>query len=92
MSAILTVLLTLVAKFVPAVAANETLISDIITGLEQALPTITKEYQDVMPLVENIIAALRGTDGITQAQSDALDALEITIDAEFDAAAKDEGL
>lgn len=90
MNAIVSVLITLLGKIVPAIGANADLINTIITALEQIVPVLIQEYKDLVPEVQNIIAALKGTDGITDAQWAALDALEAQIDAEFDQAAKDE--
>lgn len=92
MNAVLSVLITLLGKLVPAIGANADLINTIITALEQIIPVLVQEYKDLVPLVQNVIAALKGTDGITQDQWNALDALEVQIDAEFNQAAADEGL
>lgn len=92
MNAVVTVVITLLAKLVPAIGANSQLIDDIITALEQIIPVLVKEYQDLVPIVKNIISALQGTDGITADQWTALNALEQQIDAEFDQAASDEGV
>jgi hypothetical protein len=92
MNAVITILITLLGKIVPAIGANADLINTIITALEQIVPVLIQEYKDLVPEVQNIVAALKGTDGITTDQWNALDALEGQIDAEFGQAAKDEGL
>lgn len=92
MNAVISVLITLLGKLIPAIGTNADLINTIITALEQIVPVLIQEYKDLVPEVQNIIAALKGTDGITQDQWNALDALEQQIDAEFDSAAKDEGV
>lgn len=90
MNAVVSLVIQLLAKLVPAVADNQALIGDVVASLEQMVPVLVKEYQDILPEVQNIIAALKGTDGITAEQWNALDALETQIDTEFEAAAKDE--
>ncbi len=92
MNAIIPVLITLLGKIVPAIGANSDLINTIVTALEQIVPVLIQEAKDLVPEVQNIIAALKGTDGITTDQWNQLDALEQQIDAEFDSAAKDEGV
>lgn len=92
MNAVISVLITLLGKLVPAIGTNADLINTIIQALEQIIPVLVQEYKDLVPEVQNIIAALKGTDGITLEQWNALDALENQIDAEFDQAAKDEGV
>lgn len=92
MNAIVPVLITLLGKIVPAIGANADLINTILAALEEIVPVLVQEYKDILPEVQNIIAALKGTDGITSDQWTALDALEQQIDAEFDEAAKEEGV
>lgn len=62
-------------------------IAPIITILEQAVPVAVKEYQDLKPIVKDIIATLKGNPAATVEQIDALDAMEAKLDADFDAAA-----
>lgn len=92
MNSVVTVILTLLGKVVPAIGSNAGLIADIITALEAIVPVVIQEYKDLLPEVKNVIAALKGTDGISQAQWDALDSLEADVDTEFNEAATEEGL
>ena len=85
MSAVLTVLVTLIANVASALGTPAAIMS-VINTLEQWLPTIIKEVQDVAPLIQNIIDALRNNSAITPDQLAALDALEAKADAEFEAA------
>ncbi len=85
MNAILTSLLTLVGNLVPAIGGTTSTVGMIIETLTEVVPLVVKEYQDVAPLIKNIIAALKGGE-VTQDQLDQLDALEAQIDAAFDAA------
>jgi len=90
---IITTLVALVGRVLPVVAvpANATLIEEVIQTLVGLVPTLIKEYQDLLPEVQNIIAALRGGP-LTQAQQDALDALQAQADAAFEAAAAAKGI
>lgn len=92
MSAVITTLIALLGKLVPAIGANSGLIDEIITAIQEILPTLIQEYKDLVPIVQNIIAALKGTDGITTDQWTALDNLETQIDSDFDSAATAEGV
>lgn len=89
---IVPILITLLGKLVPAIGANADLISEIVTALQQIVPVLVQEYKDLVPIVKNVIAALKGADGITPEQWTALDALETQIDNEFEQAATDEGI
>lgn len=97
MSTTLELLVAIIAQVVQAVlpklASPQTvdLVNTIITTLEKILPDVIKAGQELATTVQNTISALKGTDGITPDQWNALDAFEKQIDAEFDAAAKDEG-
>lgn len=91
-AALVEVIITLLGKLIPAIGNNADLIAEIITSLQQIIPILVKEYQDLVPIVQNIIAALKGTDGISSDQWAALAALETQIDSEFDAAASNEGV
>lgn len=83
MNAIITSLLSLIGNLVPAVGGTASTVGMIINTLTEVVPLAVKEYQDVAPLVKNIISALKD-ENVTQAQLDALDALEKQIDDAFD--------
>ena len=94
MSGALTLLLTVLAQIAPSLHVSSS-ITSIITTLVELIPILVKEFQDVVPLVKNIITALRGNNAITEEQLKSLDDLEAKIDAEFEAAAAmpdDEGM
>ena len=84
MTAILTSLLTLVGNLVPAIGGTTSTVGMVISTLTEVIPLAVKEYQDVAPMIKNIISALKD-ENITQEQLDQLDALEAQIDAAFDA-------
>lgn len=85
MTATITLLLTVLAQL--ATTAGQTQIANIINALENILPFLIQEIQQVVPLVKNIIDALKGNSDITQDQLDALTALETQYDSDFEAAA-----
>lgn len=87
MLSIITTILTLVAQF--ASSATVTEITSIIAALEQIIPLVTKEVNDVLPMVKNIIAALKGNGQITADQQAQLDTLNAQVDAAFEAAVAD---
>jgi len=87
------VIVQIVEQVLPKLVGDQTasVVDIIITTLQKILPDVLKAGEQLATTVQNIIAALKGTDGVTQPQWDALDALEKQIDPDFDAAAKDEG-
>ena len=86
MSAILLLVLTAISQIASALG-TPTAITAVIDMLVKILPTLVKEAQDVAPLIQNIIDALRNNKVITQDQLDALDNIEAKADADFEAAA-----
>src|SRR5690349_24856469 len=84
-------IISLLAKVVPQIGANSALITEIITDLSAIIPALVKEVEDVVPMIRNIITALKSKDGVTPEQLAALDAMEDQLDADFDKAAADEG-
>lgn len=87
MSAIISTLLTVLLQI-----AGQSLTSAnaqaIISALTQALPTIIKEFADLVPIVQNIINVIQNSGAdLTQAQWDALAALNKQCDDAFEAEA-----
>ena len=78
--------LSLIAMLLPA-GANAALVEKIIEALTALYPIVVREYQDLMPIVKNIITALKSDPSTTAAQLDALDKMEAQLDADFEAAA-----
>lgn len=66
-------------------------IDNIVTILEEWLPTLLKEAEDLVPVVQQIITTLQGNSTLTDDQKSAIDALNAQVDADFDAAAKATG-
>ena len=86
MSSILVVLLTVIGQ-IAGTLGTSTAVTNVINMLVSILPTVIKEVEDLAPLIQNIIDALRGNSTITDAQKAALDDLEAKYDAAFEAAA-----
>lgn len=86
MTAVLSAL-ALILQLVGDVSSNSTAIGKIIAWLEQLVPLIITEVETVLPMVKNIIGALKNSDAITDDQLEALDKLEADTDAAFEAAA-----
>ncbi|APO53442.1 hypothetical protein LUI11_15225 [Bradyrhizobium diazoefficiens] len=86
MTAMLTTILSLISALVPA-GTNAALIEKIVAALIQIVPVVVKEYQDLVPIVRNIIGALKADPSTTAAQLEQLQALEVQWDADFEAAA-----
>lgn len=84
MQAIVTLLFSLLEEVAPG--ASTAVIEKVIQLLIVLIPVVIQEYNDLLPLVQNIITALQQSSDITQAQWDALDALSTQYDADFKAA------
>ncbi|MCK1536899.1 MULTISPECIES: hypothetical protein [unclassified Bradyrhizobium] len=86
MTAMLTTILGLISALVPA-GTNAALIEKIVEALIAIVPVVVKEYQDLVPIVRNIIGALKADPSTTAAQLAQLQQLEVQWDADFEAAA-----
>jgi hypothetical protein len=84
MQAIITPLLALLTQLAPG--ATTQIIAQVISILTALIPILIKEYQDLLPIVQNVITVLQQSDDITDAQWDALDAMSAQYDAEFTSA------
>lgn len=80
-SLVLNIILELLAGLTDNQTANK-----IIALLEQWLPTVLQEAVDLVPVVTGIISTLQGKDVLDPADITRIDALNATIDANFDAA------
>ena len=89
MSALIPVILSLLQTLLPSLTASGTvgIVAKIVETLIQIVPIVVQEVRDLIPEVKNIIAALQSTDGITEDQMAALEALDAQCDADFEAAA-----
>jgi hypothetical protein len=88
MSAIATAIVSMLSALLPVLTgvASPT-IDAVINVLIALIPEAVNEVQQVGPIIASIIAALRGNTAITQAQLEALAAVETQYDAAFEAAA-----
>lgn len=86
MTSILTLLLTLIGQLLPAVGASTPAIQNIINALVAIVPALINEAMDMVPIVQNILAALKNNPATTAAQLQTLNALDAQCDAAFEAA------
>ena len=70
-------------------AQSQNAIQQIIAKLQEWLPLLGGEIKALYTPIKNIIAVLKGNDAVTQADKDALHALDAQADAAFEAAAAD---
>lgn len=91
MTSIITLFLTLLGQLLPAVGASTPAIQVIINALVSIVPALINEAIDMVPIVQNIIAALKNNPATNAAQMVVLDSLSAQCDAAFDdAVAKSE--
>jgi phage-related protein len=88
-TSIITLLLTLVGQLLPAVGASTPAVQNILNALVAIVPALIQEAMDMVPIVQNIIAALKNNPATTAAQLVTLNSLDAQCDAAFeDALAK----
>ena len=87
MTAVLTAILSLLTTLGPSLGGSSVIIGQVIAALTTLIPAVIQEAKDLLPMVKSIIATLKGDSAATQAQLDALDALDKQVDDAFDAAA-----
>ncbi len=63
---------------------NSQAVNSVVTWLEQIIPTLVQEYQDLLPTVKNIIALLKQSSAVTPDQVSKLQAQEAVLDKAFD--------
>lgn len=63
---------------------NSQAVNSVVTWLEQIIPTLVQEYQDLLPTVKNIIALLKQSAAVTPDQVARLQAQEVVIDKAID--------
>lgn len=85
MGALIPVILTLLQTIVPALGSSSA-IAAVVNALIQIVPLLIKEYQDVLPMIKNIIAALRSNPETTAELVAQLTVLDAQVDTAFDAA------
>jgi hypothetical protein len=75
--------LTMLLSVIPQMTNSQT-VNSVVTWLEQIIPTLVQEYQDVLPSVKNVIALLKQSSVVTPDQVATLQAQEVVIDKAFD--------
>jgi hypothetical protein len=83
-TSIITLLLTLIGQLLPAVGASTPAIQTILNALVAVVPALIQEAMDMVPIVQNIIAALKNNPATTQAQMVVLNDLDAQCDAAFE--------
>jgi hypothetical protein len=78
--------LTVLEDLAPLIT-NSKQISGVVTFLEQIIPVVVQEAQDLLQPIQNIIAALSANPAATSDQLAALTTLDAQVDAAFEAAA-----
>lgn len=78
--------LLLIQALIPA-GTNAAMIEKIIAVLVDLYPIIVRSYHDLVPVVKNIITALRADPSTIPEQIDALDAFEAKLDADYEESA-----
>ena len=82
----LSTILTILVQIAGATGEAST-ITSIINALVGLIPTLVQEYEDLVPIVKNIIAALSANPATTADQLATLQQLDAKVDADFEAAA-----
>ena len=86
MPAALAGLLALLTQ-ISGLSGEASVIGNIISTLTQLIPVLVKEYEDVVPAIKNIIAALSSNPAATADQLAQVQVLDAATDAAFEAAA-----
>lgn len=85
-------ILALIEQLLPALGASSAtgvLIEKIVTVLIDVTPVVIQEYNDLLPVVKNIISALNDNASTTADQLATLKILDKQADDAFEAAASD---
>ena len=84
-------MLAIILEILTAIAgttAEASTITSIINALVALIPVLVKEYEVLVPVVKNIIAALQANPATTADQLATLQALDAKVDFDFEEAAK----
>lgn len=82
----LSTILTILVQ-IAGVTGEASTITSIINALVSLIPVLVKEYNDLVPIVKNIIAALSANPATTADQLTTLQALDAKVDSDFESAA-----
>ncbi|MFB6460442.1 hypothetical protein [Bradyrhizobium tunisiense] len=83
----MTQILTYLLSSIPQIAGNAKLVSEGVAAMVALYPIAKSEFQDLMPIVKNAIAAFRADPSAMPEVLDQLDALEAKLDADYEEAA-----
>lgn len=86
----LAAILALIAQIAPVISDAGS-ITSIITTLEGFVSAATAEVKAVLPMIKNIITALKSNGAVTADQMAALNALDTATDAAFEQVAAADG-
>lgn len=89
MNTAITLALTFIQAMLPKLLGDSNAIGQVINMLIQIIPILVQEYKDVLPAVQNIIAALSSDPATTAEQRKKLEELDAMVDAAFDQAILD---
>ena len=99
MSAILSSVLAVLSSLLPVITASGgaatgslSIIINALAQITQIMPIVVQEADDVVPLIQSLIAEISSNATVTQDQLTALATLSAQIDASFEAAAKADGV
>ena len=90
MNILLTAVVGLLTSLLPSIESAvgaSAIVDQIITTLVSLIPQVAQLAEDLLPEIQNVIAALQSNTVITPAQMQALEALQAQADAAFEAAA-----
>lgn len=71
----------------PLIGAPGVAVAPILAGVAQLIPVVAAEASDLLPEIQNILAAMRGNEAVTAADLDNLSAMLDQATADFEAAA-----
>jgi hypothetical protein len=83
----LPIALQLLEGALPLIAGISPQVATAVKVVTVAAPFIAKEYQDLKPVVQRIIATLKSDSAATDDQISELEAAEAVLDQDFDSAA-----
>jgi hypothetical protein len=75
--------LQVILSIIPQITSSKS-INSIVSTLTRVIPIAVKGEQELLPTIENIIAALSSNPATTAAQLAALKVLDAQVDAAFD--------
>lgn len=83
----MTAILTYLLSSIPQIAGNAKLVAEGVSAMVALYPIAKSEFQDLQPIVKNVIAVLRSDPSAMPATLDQLDAVEAKLDADYEEAA-----